>query len=235
MVRSTLALLGLVAVALPAEVMAGPEEAARAIRAAIHDGNYVALGPACERAKELRSVHAEAELKPVVQALSEGVKSRDTSIALLSVKTLGELRIAGSCACLRALLTPPSRPSAARARLHIAAIEAAGAIGDSHCVLKLQKLVIHADTEIAVAAADALGTVEGLDDESRHKVVTHLANLLGRLELRRPVTEVDKVHVAVVKDSIVGCLRKLTGQADLETPDDFRSWVRDSARKPAVS
>jgi hypothetical protein len=117
----------------------------------------------------------------------------------------------------------------------VAAIDAAGSIGDRDAIAKLQKLVSHPDTEIAVAAAGALGAVDGLAAPDRCKLVTDLANLLGRLELRRPVTEVDKVHVTVVRDAIVGCLRKLSGQASLESPDDFRTWARDAARKEAMS
>jgi len=230
-----LPLLALVPTATADEALTGLDEVAQAIKAAVDDGNYVALDTACTRARELAAAVPVDELDAVVHALGDGVKSRDVSITLLAVKTLGDLGTPAAWTYLSRLLSPSRRPDSDELKVHLAAIEAAGAIGSRDFVLRLQKLILHDDTQIAVAAATALGGLDRLEERERIALVWKVANQLGRMELRRPAKHVDKIHLGVVKSAIVDCLRQLTKEPELETADDFRDWAREAERDRAVT
>jgi len=153
------------------------------------------------------------------------------SIALLSVKTLGETKDPGAYVYLARLLSPARNPASDDLKLHLAAIDAASMIGSRKFLLRLEKLILHDDTQVAVAAAEAIGRLERLEEEERIELVSKIAIQLGRMELRRPAKQVDKVHLEDVKSAIVDCLRRLTNETGLATADDFRTWARAAARQ----
>jgi len=225
----TLACLVLLGLALPARAAEGDvdlERLATDVSKAVADADYAALAAACEQAPELRRLFDAEQLDPLVRALADGAGQRDLSIAILSVKTLGELRCSGSSRYLTRLLTPARELTLDAQKLHVAAIEAAGQILDPDCAPRLEKLVTHDNTVIAVAACAALGRYSELEPKPRMVIIKHLVTTLGRLEKRRPRTAVDRAHHAEVLEALAGALRELTDQKQLTTATEFRTWLR---------
>jgi len=186
------------------------DECVDALRTGYREDNYVAVAEALAAAESLRWDYEEKDFRFLVVQIGKGIKHADTSIALLSVKSLGTLGIPGSSRYLRSLLHPRNDPDAARWKLHFAAIEAAGAIHDPESAGQLERILRHPETELAVAAAKALGQFAVIDRKKRLDLVRRIANALARLEKQSPNDPEERIHVVLVTKAIQECVLALT-------------------------
>jgi len=201
------------------------------IRRAISDGNYIAVSVACEKAIEISGAHEPKAFVPVVRELAKGLKHKETSIAIVCVKTLGELKQPDSSRYIAPLLSIPKRVRQERWKLHLEAIAAVGSIRELSSVPRLDKLLLHSHSDFAVAASNALAQWRVAKPEERVKIVKRVANTVGRLEKRRPRTAMEKSQHAAVLAAVVDSLRRLTGDAAIDGAETARNWVRVQEKK----
>ena len=204
---------------------------ATSLRGAMADSDYGALSAACQKAIETVGAHDPKAFLPVVRELAKGIRHKEIAIALVCVKTLGELKQPDSSRYLMALLSIPKSVRQDRWRLHLEAIAAAGSLRDSCSVAKLDKLLLHGQADFAVAAAKALTRWRLAELEERIKIVKGVATTLGRLEKRRPRSAMEKSSHAAVLAAVVECVRRLTGDPALGGAAAAREWVRAEEHK----
>ena len=198
---------------------------------AISKGNYIAVSNACESLKEMQPQFATKVFDKPVQTLAKGIRHRDMSIAVVCVKTLGRLRHPGSARYLSSLLAVPRKVKAERWGLHLAALEAAGAIHDMSVVAKIEKTLGHAKTDFAVAAAKAFAGYAGNKPMERATLVGRMADSLGRLEKKKASKPADNIRLAVVKQTLLDSIRTVAGKTDLADADTARVWAREEKQR----
>ena len=227
--RRTLLALLVLAAALCASDRTVLDETALEIQSALRAADYTAVSKAFRRAQALRNGYADQEFETVVKAVATGIKHRDRSIVLLSIKTLGTLHVRGSSRYLVRLLSPPRQPASESLQLHLAAIEAVSRINDKAVVGKLERLVAHPNTEIAVAGCQALARFKWLARKPRLALTGRLVNALGRLEKKKARKARYKVHLSKVKGALVFALQQLT-RTELTASGDYREWLTAARR-----
>jgi len=209
------------------------KETADQIERNLKADDFIAVRAAYGRAFNLRDRYDDETLDPVVDAIGRGVKHDDKTIARLSIDALKRLRVSGSARWIAPLLRVPKTPDRADRPLHVAAIEAAGAIHDRRSAPALKRLIHHDDRQIAVTAATALRGYRTIDRKPRIALVRRLAVELSRLERQRPRSTTDEEHRDAVRKALVETLVELTRDDDLETASDARAWAKLARRELA--
>jgi len=201
------------------------------LRQAIAADNYVMVHNLCGQLEQLQPSFIAKEFNKAVQTVALGLKHKDVSIAIVTVKTLGKLRHPGSSKYLSTLLAVPRKVPAERWPLHLAAIDAAAAIHEFDSAPRLEKILNHAKSDFAVAAAKAFASYAQNDRAERVKLIDRLANTLGRLERKKSSKPPEQIRLAVVKQTLLDSMRVVSGNPDFLGAGDARAWVREQKKQ----
>lgn len=233
----TLALLAATAAAKEKKKSAGASlaDVTKEVKTAISKSDVAATKSALARALQMRPRYQDKKLKSLVTAVGSGVKNKQSEIAIASIEALAAMKIKGSAKMLSGALTVPKKIEDARVDVHLAAIRAAGELGAVESAKSIEKLVMHTDTRIAVAAAEALaGFGGGLDPKPTMKLLGQLAGTLDKLAAaeKKAKSEEAKVSVAKVKAALLQSIGKLSGTESIDSAAALRDWLKKSKKKP---
>ena len=209
-------------------------EVTKEVKTSISKGDVAAAKAALARAAQVRSRYQDKKLKGLVSAVGAGVKHKNPEIAVASIEALGAMRIKGSAKSLSGALSVPKKLDDSRVDVHLAAIRAAGQIGEFESANALEKLLVHADSRISVAAAEAMaGFAGGLESKAIRKLLGKLAGTLDKLDAaeKRAKKEEDKLRIAKTKAALIQSVGKLAGSESIDSADALRKWLKESQKE----
>lgn len=235
-------LLGLVAVAMLAAPLAAKDkkdqkggdpvkEAATQITKALASNDATATRAALTHAESLRDSFADKKLAPLAKAIGKGVKHKDEQIAISSIETLGKLKIRGSGKLLGKLISPPSKVKDDKVGLYQTAIRAAGSIHDPESLKTLEKLLFHANPDIATTAAEALVGYKVLDLKPKGALLKRLVATLAKLEKAATSKKEDaRDRAEKVGAALATTLTGLTGKEGLTKSTEWSAWLKEQSK-----
>jgi HEAT repeat protein len=236
-------LFGLVAVALRAAPLAAKpkkngkngnpvKEAAAQITKALAKNDATATRAALSHAESLRESFDDKKLAPIARAIGKGVKHKDEQIAISAIETLGKLKIRGSGKLLGKLISPPSKVKDEKVGLHQTAIRAAGSIHDPETLKTLEKLLLHANTDIATTSAEALVGYKVLDLKPKEALLKRLVAALAKLE-KTATSKKDDVRDRAEKvgSAVAATLTGLTGKESLTKSAEWKAWLKEQSKR----
>jgi hypothetical protein len=202
------------------------------INTAISKGDANAANAAFARAKGLKAEHVDKKFAPVTAAISKGVTSKNAAIATASIETLGSLRVRGSSKALGKLIAPAAKVPPEQLPIVVAAISAAGSIGDKESLKALQKDLTHAQQEISVAAATAFSGYTALDPKPRMALVKSLVKSLAGIEKEKATAKDEKVKArAEATDTALNdSIALITGHKSARSSAAWNEWVKNEAK-----
>jgi hypothetical protein len=204
------------------------------VKTSVSKGDLAATKAALARALQMRSRYQDKQLKSLVTAVSTGVKHKNPEIAVASIQALAALRVKGSAKSLSGVLSVPRKLEDSRVEVHLAAIRAAGELGQLESAKSLEKLIMHADSRISVAAAEAMaGFGGGLEEKATHKLLGKLAGVLDKLEAaeKKSKKEEDKLRMAKTKAALLQSVGKLAGADSIDSADALRNWLKEAKKQ----
>jgi len=234
-------LAGLVAVAvLAAPLAAKPnkdgdkvKEAAALITKALASNDATATQAALTHAESLRDRYTDKQLAPITRAIGKGVTHKNEQIATVAIESLGKLKARGSGKLLGKLISPPTTVKAERVALHQAAIRAAGSIHDPETLRTLEKLLVHANADIAVTAAEALVGYKVLDAKPKAAMLKRLVTALTKLEKATTAAKTDEQRERAerVGGAVAATLSGLTRKEGLVKSSEWTAWLKEQKKR----
>jgi hypothetical protein len=202
------------------------------INHALSKNDSAAAISAYARLRGIRANYDDKKLAPALAAVANGIGHKDLAIAQDAVETLGALRVRGSAKLLNKWLSPPPNVSADKIPLSVAALTAAGAIGDKGSLKALKKAVLNANQEIAVAAGRAFGGFNALDDKPLKALLKSMVKTLATLEKRAAgKDEKVKATAAAAVAALNQSLAKLTGKEGIGAAQDWAAYLKQRAKE----
>jgi len=209
------------------------KETAAQISTALSKNDATAAQAGFARAEGLRESYDDKKLAPVAKAVGKGVTHKNAQISMAAVETLGKLKVKGSGKLLGKLINPPAKVKDDKVAGHQAAIRAAGAIHDIETLKSLEKLLLHANPDIATTAAEALVGYKVLDLKPKASLVKRLVATLAKLEKAAAAKKSDESRENAEKAAaaLATTLTGLTGKEGLSKSSEWNAWLKDQKKK----
>ena len=241
--RTALFRSGVIAICLAAPLLADAkqdvDQLIRQMKAAAKAGDLDAAKSAFASAETYRQdAKSSKRLASAIGSCIKASQKKHVALAIAALDSLGKLQVPNSARQILPLLKAPKKVAYERVGLHLVAIRTAGKLHQAGSMSSLEKLLTHRSTDLAVAAANALGQYRVLEERPRTKLVERLVRMLNVYERKRATVKTHdrRNHYDKVAGNLIGCLADLTNNPVATTASDWTAWLKsEKKRKRALS
>jgi hypothetical protein len=236
MLTRTIALFALLAASLQAEQVDPVDAAVAKLAAASKASDLVLAKAALDEAKALATrlefPEPRATLAEAVGACIRQNARRSPGVTLLALDALGEMGVDGSTKLLGSLLRPPAKMQPGFDRVYLDAIRVVGELHEPVGVRPLLKLLRHKNTDVAVAAANALAGYAAEPAAERLALLGKLNRELGSFERKyRRSKQFDQRDAANrVKTHLRAAMSRIAKESAATTSAEWSKWLREAVR-----